>query len=89
MIVVLEGNEELEDNTFAGDPIYRHQHHSQNVEDTNNDNRTNQQQNIVDIKAISAANFEVNSVGIDIQEGTSDTGNKVDPKLWFSNIFLS
>ena len=87
MIVVLEGNEELEDNTFAGDPIYRHQHHSQNVEDTNNDNRTNQQQNIVDIEASSASDSEGSDFGGATKEGTADADNEVESTSWFRKTF--
>ena len=43
------GNEDLENNVLAGDPIYGNQYQSQNVEDTNTNTKTNQQHNIVDI----------------------------------------
>ena len=53
----------MEENALAGDPIDRHQHQSQDFEETNTDNSTNQQHNIVDVEASSASDSEGGAVG--------------------------
>ena len=82
------GNEESEENGLTGDPIDRHQHQSQNVEQNDTDTSTNQQHNIVEIEASSANDSEGSSIGEAAIEGTADTDDEVDPTLWFSKIIL-
>ena len=72
---------------LTGDSIDRHQHQSPNIEETDNDTRINQKQDIVDIEPTSGSDSEVSDVGGASQEGTSDTDN--DITLWFRKIIFS
>ena len=82
------GNEELEENELIGYLIDRHQHQSPNVEKTNTDTSSNQQEDIVEIKPTSGSDYEGISVSGAALEGTADTEEKFDTSLWFSK-FLS
>ena len=54
----------MEDNALEGYPIYRPPHQSINVEDTDTNTSTNQQQDIVEIEPTDGSYFE----GIDVRE---------------------
>ena len=75
----------MEDNVLIGDPIDRHQNQSQNFEETNT--RTNQQQNIVEIEAYSASDYDGIGVGGASKEGTDDKYDEFETTLWFRQIF--
>ena len=87
MIVVLqEMKSQLEQITQTGDPIDRQNNLSQSFDETDTDTSTNQQNNIVDIEAFFTSYSEGSAVGGAALEGTADTYNEGDTKLWFSKV---
>ena len=67
------GNEELEENESTGYLIDRHQNQSKNIEETNTDTSSNQQEDIVEIEPTSGSDSEgIYVVGAAL-EGTTDT----------------
>ena len=76
----------MEYNALEDDPIDIYQHQLPNVEDTDTDTSTNQQQDIVDIKPTAGSDSNVSAVVVASQEGTSDTDEVLEPTLWFIKI---
>ena len=76
----------MDKNSLTGDPLDRHHRQPPNVEGTNTNTSTNQQQDIVEIKLTAGSDFEGGAVGKAAQEVTADTYEEVDPTLWFRNI---
>ena len=71
---------------MTGDPLDRHHRQPPNVEGTNTNTSTNQQQDIVEIKTTSGSNHEGIAVGGAAREGTSDKDEVFESTLWLRNI---
>ena len=69
-----------------GHNLQTHQHLSSNIEYTDTNTRTNQQQDIVDIKPTSGSDYWSSAIGRATQEGTDDTAKEVYPTLCFNKI---
>ena len=76
----------MEDNLLTGYPIDKHQNQSPNVEGTDTNTSTNQQQDIVEIEKISGSDSEGSAIRGDSYEGTDDADDEVEPVLWLIDI---
>ena len=76
----------MEEDALTGDRVERHQHPSQNVEETDTNTSSNQQHNIVDIESYFASDYEGSYVGGASLEGAYDKDDDDETTLWFRKI---